>query len=105
VYPRPVALQWGGQVFLGGERQSSSYALATLLSTVRNRLDVTLLRDWGYGATGVLGCGWGISRKSMAGLSKRDFVPLSDISDIVWKVGPFKRGGMNSPEHANHFAS
>jgi hypothetical protein len=22
----------------------------------------------------------------------------------VWKVGPHKRGGMNSPEHANHFA-
>lgn len=23
---------------------------------------------------------------------------------MVWKVGPHKRGGMNSPEHANHFA-
>src|SRR5262249_3801357 len=22
----------------------------------------------------------------------------------VWKMGPFARGGMNSPEHSNHFA-
>jgi hypothetical protein len=40
----------------------------------------------------------------MQGLSKRDFVPLADVPDMVWKVGPHKRGGPNSPEHANHFA-
>jgi hypothetical protein len=40
----------------------------------------------------------------MAGLSKQDFVPLADVPDMVWKVGPHKRGGMDSPEHANHFA-
>jgi hypothetical protein len=45
-----------------------------------------------------------IRKKTMQGLSKRDFVPLADVPDMVWKVGPFKRGGMNSPEHANHFA-
>jgi hypothetical protein len=45
-----------------------------------------------------------INKKNMAGLSKRDFVPLADVPDMVWKVGPFKRGGMSSPEHANHFA-
>lgn len=136
-HPRPIALQWGGQVFLGGVRQSSSYALATLLSTVCNKLDVTVLRDWNTGlpeywgavghysiATKALGkirnenlkrlmsanlerlsfeMG-DISKKNMTGLSKRDFVPLADVPDMVWKVGPFKRGGMTSPEHANHFA-
>lgn len=45
-----------------------------------------------------------INKKQMQGLSKLDFVPLADVPDMVWKVGPHKRGGMKSPEHANHFA-
>lgn len=45
-----------------------------------------------------------INEKQMKGLSKRKFVPLADVPDMVWKVGPHKRGGMNSPEHSNHFA-
>jgi len=32
--PRPIALQWGGQVFLDQEKKHSSHALATFLSTV-----------------------------------------------------------------------
>lgn len=135
--PRPVALQWGGQVFLDGISESSSYALATLLSTVCNQLDVTLLRDWNTGlpeywgavghysiATKAIGKVRNdnlkqlmtanlerisfqmsdINKKNMAGLSKKDFVPLADVPDMVWKVGPYKRGSMTSPEHANHFA-
>jgi hypothetical protein len=135
--PRPFALQWGGQVFLDGEKQGSSYALATFLSTVCNQFDVTVLRDWNtglpeyWGAVGhysiaTKACGIirndklkrlitnnianisydveEINKKTMAGLSKKDFVPLADVPDMVWKVGPYKRGGMNSPEHANHFA-
>ena len=135
--PNPLALQWGGQVFLDGGPVGSSYALATLLSTVCNKLDVTLLRGWNtglpeyWGAVGhysiaskaIDAIGNGnlkrlmtadldriscelpdINKKNMAGLSKRDFVPLADVPDMVWKVGPHKRGGMNAPEHANHFA-
>ena len=45
-----------------------------------------------------------IKKKNLQGLSNRDFVPLADVPDMVWKVGPHKRGGMKSPEHANHFA-
>jgi|HubBroStandDraft_6_1064221.scaffolds.fasta_scaffold00142_8 hypothetical protein len=45
-----------------------------------------------------------ITAKNMKGLSKADFVPLADVPDMVWKVGQYKRGGMTSPEHANHFA-
>ncbi|HEY4676745.1 MAG TPA: hypothetical protein VIJ01_06270, partial [Candidatus Angelobacter sp.] len=45
-----------------------------------------------------------ITAKNMQGLSKHPFVPLADVPDMVWKVGPFKRGGMSSPEHSNHFA-
>jgi hypothetical protein len=135
--PQPIALQWGGQVFLDGAERRSSYALATFLSTVCNQLDVTLLRDWNTGLPDY----WGavghysiatkacdmirnpklrrlmaanlerisyqvedINKKQTAGLSKRTFVPLADVPDMVWKVGPHKRGGMTSPEHANHFA-
>ncbi len=42
--------------------------------------------------------------KTMKGLSKKSYVPLADVPDMVWKVGPYKRGGMKSPEHSNHFA-
>lgn len=45
-----------------------------------------------------------ITKKNTQGLSKKDFVPLADVLDMVWKVGPHKRGGMKSAEHANHFA-
>jgi hypothetical protein len=135
--PRPIALQWGGQVFLDAEKQGSSYALATFLSTVCAELDLTVLRDWNtglpeyWGAVGHYGIAnkacdvirnrklkelmdanlerisfdlSDINKKQMAGLSLRDFVPLADVPDMVWKVGPFKRGGMKAPEHANHFA-
>jgi hypothetical protein len=135
--PRPFALQWGGQVFLEDDGKVSPYALVTFLSTVCDRLDVTVLRDWNTGLPDY----WGavghysiatraidairnrqlkalmtanldrisfdindINKKAMQGLSKRDFVPLADVPDMVWKVGPHKRGGMKAPEHANHFA-
>lgn len=45
-----------------------------------------------------------INGKNMKGLSNQPFVPLADVPDMVWKVGPYKRGGMTSPEHSNHFA-
>jgi hypothetical protein len=136
--PSPLGVQWGGQVFLdGGDQTSSSFALATFLSTVSDLLNVEVLRDWNLGQPdywGAVGhysiankaCGKvqnpklrelmtnnldritynvsDIDKKQMQGLSKQDFVPLADVPDMVWKVGQFKRGGMTSPEHANHFA-
>ena len=135
--PRPIALQWGGQVFTDDQGANAPYALATFLSTVCNQLEISLLRGWNiglpeyWGAVGHYGIATkacdvvrnanlkklmdanldrisydvaNISKKTMAGLSKQDFVPLADVPDMVWKVGPHKRGGMNSPEHANHFA-
>ena len=45
---RPLALQWGGHAFRSGNRTGSqSFVLATFLSTVCNRLEVDLVRDWG----------------------------------------------------------
>jgi hypothetical protein len=45
---RPIAIQWGGQVFSSSQK-SQAYALATCLSTVCNRLDVDVVRDWNTG--------------------------------------------------------
>ena len=42
-----------------------------------------------------------INKKTTSGLSKHDFVPLADVPDLVWKIGPYNRG---QPEHPNHFA-
>jgi hypothetical protein len=136
--PVPLAMQWGGQVFVdGADTQGSSYALATSLSTICAFLDVDVIRDWNadqpdyWGAVGHYGIAnkalgrplpdrlktlmnnnldritfdlGDVTKKGTAGLSKNDFVPLADVPDLVWKVGPHKRGGPNSPEHPNHFA-
>lgn len=45
---RPIAIQWGGQVF-SGTHENQPFALATCLSTVCNRLDVEIVRDWNVG--------------------------------------------------------
>jgi hypothetical protein len=45
---RPLALQWGGHAFRSSNGTASqSFVLATFLSTVCNRLEVDLVRDWG----------------------------------------------------------
>ena len=55
--PTPVALQWGGQVFTDAAGLASSYALATLLSTVCNKLDVDAAAGLADGTARVLGRG------------------------------------------------
>lgn len=68
---------------------SASKNLQQLMSNNRDRISYDLPR---------------IKKKNMAGLSKLTYVPLADVPDMVWKVGPHKRGGMQSAEHPNHFA-
>lgn len=133
--PLPLALQWGGQVFVDrAEAAGSSYALATALSTVCAALDVDVVRDWNadqpdyWGAVGHYGIAnkaigrlpagnlktlmvnnlpnitldiADVTKKGTSGLSKQDFVPLADVPDLAWKIGPHNRG---KPEHPNHFA-
>jgi hypothetical protein len=46
----PLAVQWGGHVFVrGASTEISPYALATFLSNVCRTLDVELVRDWNLG--------------------------------------------------------
>jgi hypothetical protein len=133
--PMPIAVQWGGHVFVGAAGTSRlRYALATCLSTVCNLLEVDVIRDWNIGHTpywGAVGhysiankaCDLirngrlkklfaanldnisfdvgGITKKNLQGLSKKDFVPLADVPDLVWKLGHYNRG---DAEHPNHFA-
>jgi hypothetical protein len=42
-----------------------------------------------------------INKRGTSGLSKKAFVPLADVPDLVWKLGHYNRG---NPEHPNHFA-
>jgi hypothetical protein len=46
---RPLAVQWGGQVFTDSDgKLKKSFALGTLLSTVCHKLEVTPVRDWAF---------------------------------------------------------
>jgi len=48
---RPIAVQWGGSLFSGADGMPNiSCALATCLSTVCDRLNVDIIRDWNIGA-------------------------------------------------------
>ena len=48
--PRPIAVQWGGHVFVdGGTKTELPFALATSLTSVCNLLDVEIVRDWNIG--------------------------------------------------------
>jgi hypothetical protein len=43
-----------------------------------------------------------LNKKAVAGLSKNDFVPLADVPDLVFKIGPYRRP--EAYENPNHFA-
>jgi hypothetical protein len=47
--PRPLALQWGGQVLLDTDGREMQFALASALSQVCRALDVEIVRDFGLG--------------------------------------------------------
>jgi len=47
---RPLALQWGGHMFMdAGGRTQYQFALATNLSTICRTLDVDVVRSWNIG--------------------------------------------------------
>ena len=46
---RPVAMQWGGQRVLMPDGSTSTFALASFLSTICRNLDVEVVRNWSLG--------------------------------------------------------
>jgi hypothetical protein len=46
---RPIAMQWGGQRFVNPDGSQSAFALGSFLSTITQRLDIEILRDWSTG--------------------------------------------------------
>jgi hypothetical protein len=48
--PRPLALQWGGQGFLGGDGKTFNFALAASLSNVLRLMNVELVAEHNTGA-------------------------------------------------------
>ena len=125
---QPIALQWGGQQFIvDGNMKVTTFALATCLSTICRELDVDVFRGWntGYndywGETGhykvaATACALlsDLKLKKLMNLNlenitfedddiangrtTRDFAPLADVPDLVWKT---TRRGIENP---NHFA-
>lgn len=95
--PMPIAVQWGGQVFSdGGDRQRSSYALATCLSTVCNMLGVDVIRDWntgvseywgevGHFAIGALACT--VKPQQMPGLERFMSANIQQVGFAVKDLG------------------
>ena len=61
---RPVAMQWGGQRVLMPDGSTSTFALASFLSTICRNLDVEVVRNWSlghdeyWGKTGHFAVGW-----------------------------------------------
>ena len=61
---RPVAMQWGGHRVLMPDGSSSTFALASFLSTICRNLDVEVVRNWSlghdeyWGKTGHFAVGW-----------------------------------------------
>jgi hypothetical protein len=49
--PRPIAIQWGGQIFVTDATKRARFALASALSSVCRHLDVEVVRDWNVGQT------------------------------------------------------
>ena len=45
-----------------------------------------------------------INKRNTTGLSKKEFVPLADVPDLVWKIAKKVDGGRGQPEHPGHFA-
>ena len=47
----PIAIQWGGQIFVSDAAKRARFALASALSSVCRHLDVEVVRDWNVGQT------------------------------------------------------
>jgi len=132
--PRPIALHWGAQSFVGeGGRAGTQYALASSLGLICRELEVDVVRGanvglperWGkvgHYKVGQLACtlateaslkallARNTDRISFEGDITKDlvnvdgtsaFVPLADVSDVVWKSGGQSVRGREGP---NHFA-
>jgi hypothetical protein len=76
---RPVAMQWGGHVFVrGASRETSPYALGSFLSNVCRALDVELVRDWNTGHD----LYWGEAGHYTVGAKACELVAPDDLRDF-----------------------
>jgi len=134
--PRPFAVQWGGQKLVSGpDGPMTQFVLATSLATACRELNVELVTDWRNAVTeywgqvghfkiadqavamtpGSLGAFMRAQRQQITfpGIAaprdldpSKDFVPLADVPDLVWKNNINKTGfGVRSgAENPNHYA-
>lgn len=106
--PMPIAVQWGGTV-LGSEEQSSTFALASNLSTIARELNVDVYRGpsvaafeyWGargHSRIGEYACGL-VTNPTWRALLEENLTNigwLANVPDTAWKSN---RGGNENPGH------
>jgi hypothetical protein len=77
--PRPIAIQWGGQVFVTDAAKRARFALASALSSVCRHLDVEVVRDWNVGQTEY----WGAVGHYKVGFSACALVIQRDLKQLM----------------------
>src|SRR4051812_24769500 len=77
--PRPVAIQWGGQIFVTDAKKRARFALASALSSVCRHLDVEIVRDWNVGQTEY----WGAVGHYKIGFSACGLVVNKELKQLM----------------------
>ena len=77
--PRPIAIQWGGQVFVTDATKRARFALASALSSVCRHLDVEVVRDWNVGQTEY----WGAVGHYKIGFTACGLVVNKDLKQLM----------------------
>ena len=77
--PRPIAIQWGGQVFVTDATKRARFALASALSSVCRHLDVEIVRDWNIGQTEY----WGAVGHYKIGFTACGLVVNKDLKQLM----------------------
>lgn len=77
--PRPIAIQWGGQVFVSDAAKRARFALASALSSVCRHLDVEVVRDWNVGQTEY----WGAVGHYKIGFTACGLVVQKDLKQLM----------------------
>jgi hypothetical protein len=77
--PRPIAIQWGGQIFVTDATKRARFALASALSSVCRHLDVEIVRDWNVGQTEY----WGAVGHYKIGFSACGLVVNKELKQLM----------------------
>ena len=98
---RPIGMQWGGQRIRLPDGSTSTFALASFLSTICRNLDVELVRNWSlghdeyWGKTGHFAVGWkacDLVSGTLGQLMQRNQVRIGFDDDRLGEGSGFRMG-------------